>query len=315
MIGWRNVSEELGWLSAVEALARLKIRPQTLYAYVSRGRIQTRASLTDPRRKLYSQPDVERLANMSRSIRRPSAIAASAIAWGEPMLSSTISTVHSGRLIYRGADAVTLSASATLEEVARLLWQLPADPFAGASKPAIDGKKGDGIARALTSLAHLAAGVDAQPSQTAADRARELATIVYVVATACGQHRWRPSEPIHEYLARSWKAPKAADPIRRALVLLADHELNVSTFAVRVTASSGASLPACVLAGLCTLTGPLHGRAAVEVQALVDASECPENPASTLARSLPGFGHRLYAGIDGRAAALLDSFEEPERHA
>ncbi|HQA69634.1 MAG TPA: citrate/2-methylcitrate synthase, partial [Aggregatilineales bacterium] len=47
--------------------------------------------------------------------------------------------------------------------------------------------------------------------------------------------------------------------LRRALVLLADHELNASTFAVRVAASTRASLAASVLAGLATLSGPLHG--------------------------------------------------------
>ena len=46
-----------------------------------------------------------------------------------------------------------------------------------------------------------------------------------------------------------------ADLIRRALVLLADHELNASTFAARVAASTGASLAASGLAGLAALSG------------------------------------------------------------
>ena len=68
---------------------------------------------------------------------------------------------------------------------------------------------------------------------------------------------------IHARLARAWRAPHAQwDVIRRALVLLADHELNASTFAARVAASTGASLAASVLAGLSALSGPFHGRMA-----------------------------------------------------
>ena len=44
---------------------------------------------------------------------------------GEPSIATAISTVHHGRLIYRGQDAVDLAAEATLEDVARLLWQHP----------------------------------------------------------------------------------------------------------------------------------------------------------------------------------------------
>ncbi|MBE7220113.1 MAG: hypothetical protein INR64_16710 [Caulobacteraceae bacterium] len=96
--------------------------------------------------------------------------------------------------------------------------------------------------------------------------------------------------------------------MRRALVLLADHELNVSTFAARVTASSGASLAASVLAGLSALSGPLHGRAGLAVAHLVDEA-AREGANEALRRRLAhgqsalGFGHPLYAGGDPRTAA------------
>src|SRR5690606_32147395 len=53
-----------------------------------------------------------------------------------------------------------------------------------------------------------------------------------------------------------------------ALVLVADHELNASTFAARVAASSGASVASSVVAALATLSGPLHGAATARVEAL-----------------------------------------------
>ena len=90
-----------------------------------------------------------------------------------------------------------------------------------------------------------------------------------------------------------------------------NQESNVFTFAVRVTASSGAALPACVLSGVCALTGPRHGRAGLGVGALVRAMGASGRRHT---RPLPGFGHPFYAGIDLRAAALLATFEAPEGH-
>ena len=98
--------------------------------------------------------------------------------------------------------------------------------------------------------------------------------------------------------------------MRRTLVLLADHELNASTFAVRVAASTGASLSACLLAGLATLTGPLHGGAARALSSLLDAAR--QNGANEAVREwlgrgepLPAFGHPLYPEGDPRAIAIM----------
>jgi citrate synthase len=122
---------------------------------------------------------------------------------------------------------------------------------------------------------------------------------------------------IHERIARTWGCDAAgADMIRRALVLLADHELNASTFAARVASSTGASLAAAALAGLAALSGPLHGGMAARVWNLVEESRRigPESTvAGRLARGapVPGFGHPLYPTGDPRAAALLDAFTPP----
>ena len=97
------------WLSREEALERLKVRPQTLYAYVSRGRIGMRPDRADPRRSQYRADDIAALATRRARGRSPSAIAESAIAWGEPSIVTSISTVVHGRLVYRGQDAVALS--------------------------------------------------------------------------------------------------------------------------------------------------------------------------------------------------------------
>ncbi|MGU3480322.1 citrate/2-methylcitrate synthase, partial [Methylobacterium sp. D48H] len=59
------------------------------------------------------------------------------------------------------------------------------------------------------------------------------------LAASCGIPEGRA--PLHQGLARLWSLDAAtADRARQALVLLADHELNASTFATRVPASTGA---------------------------------------------------------------------------
>src|SRR6185312_7328775 len=109
------------WIAAEEARDRLGVRAQTLYAYVSRGRVQVRADPRDPRRSLYRAADIAALTQRKSRSRKVSEVAAGAIAWGEPVLASEITTVAGGRLFYRGRDAIRLAESEPLESVARLL--------------------------------------------------------------------------------------------------------------------------------------------------------------------------------------------------
>ena len=101
--------------------------------------------------------------------------------------------------------------------------------------------------------------------------------------------------------------------MRRALVLLADHELNASTFAARVAASTGASLSASVLAGLAALSGPRHGGVSARIAALIedagrDGPEAAVRAYIARGDAPPGFGQRPYPAGDPRAKALLSAF-------
>ncbi len=125
----------------------------------------------------------------------------------------------------------------------------------------------------------------------------------------------KPSpEPLHLQIAASW-APNnnhAADLIRRALVLLADHELNASTFTVRCAASTGLNLFDSVIAGLVALKGPKHGGAGVLaaqlLKTLVDGDVAPlVRERVALGERFAGFGHGVYKHGDPRARALLDA--------
>ncbi|MET3664321.1 citrate synthase [Caulobacter sp. 1776] len=303
------------WLDAEQVLERLGIRPQTLYAYVSRGRIEASAHPRDPRRSLYRASDVAALAQKKARGRRAADVAAEAIAWGEPVLPSAITTIAGGRLWYRGRDAVQLAEQGlTLENVGRLLRgghgaalkssRRPEPPVADSAR-----------ARLFLTLAARAGREPPARGRAPLALAMEAADLLEaVVDAATGQ---AGEGPAHARFAAAWGLDAAgADLVRRTLVLLADHELNASTFAARVAASTGASLSAACLAGLSALSGPLHGGMAARVEAFVEEAERRDPGHAVSARlargaSMPGFDHPLYPDGDPRAAALLAAFAAP----
>lgn len=304
------------WLTAQEAMERLRLKPQTLYAYVSRGLIEARQDEADSRRRSYRAEDVARLEHRKARGRRPAAIAEDAIAYGEPVLSSSITTIQRGRLWYRGRDAGHLAETAKLEDVARLLWDCGTQRF---PPQATVVPEGPALQRVFAVIAARAASDAAMAGRTKKALYLEAASVLDALVDAIAGG---PGEgPIHARLARAWGCKASgADPIRRALVLLADHELNASTFAVRVAASTGASLAACVMAGLAALSGPLHGGMARRVLALMRDAARDGIEAAVAARlesgsPLPGFGHPLYPDGDPRARALLAAFEPPPAYA
>ncbi len=303
------------WLPAAEALRRLNVKPQTLYANVSRGRIRAKADPTEPRRSLYNSDDIDRLARRTSGRPRSEAVAVEAINWGQPVLPSAVSTVANGRLFYRGQDVVALAESASLEDIAALLWGGFSSLPSGTSRAGPE----MGTGAALVALAERAAvdppSVLRNPFALRADASAILATVAdAIMSPGAGRQ--------HQRLAAHFHRPAAADDLRATLVLLADHELNASTFAARVTVSTGASLAAGALAGLAALSGPLHGRASQAIAALADdLARGGANPTDALrewlgeGRAVPGFGHRLYRDGDIRATALLGRLHLPPAYA
>lgn len=285
------------WIDREAALLMLGVRAQTLYAYVSRGAVARRSDPAAPRRSQYRAADLRALRTRAERSRRPTDIAAGAIAWGEPVIATAISTIVAERLVYRGEDAVAWSATATLEDTAALLWAV-ADP------PLLTAARAGDPWRALATLA------PGRPTlgRPAARLAGDAAVAAGAVAAGFGA---AGEEAVHRRLAQAWQvdAP-GSERLRRALVLLADHELNPSTFLVRVAAATGASLAACLLAGLAALSGPRHGGAGGALATLLSESERDGAEAAVgrwlgFAAPLPGFGHPLYPEGDPRAAAIL----------
>lgn len=329
----------MSWLTAAEALQVMGVRLQTLYANVSRKKIRAKPDPKDPRRSLYHEADVRKMARRRGGQRKATAVAAAAIEWGDPILSSAISTVVDGRLYYRGRDAVVLSEERTLEDVASVLWAVE-----GGDAPHVEAHESPLAASSPLQRAFLALGLRAATDLSSYGRAlpvlqAEAASVLGALADALlevgpaptrltGAERVSrervPVQPrataLHDRAAASWRRPDAADITRRALVLLADHELNASTFATRVAVSTGAPLSAGVLSGVATLSGPLHGRASLGVLELVAGvkragAEVTIGEWLSQGRPIAGFGHPLYPHGDPRATALLQQFILPKPYA
>ncbi len=306
MIGTIDMTIPAHLLTAREASRRLGVSLQTLYSYVSRSLVRATPDARDPRRSLYDARDVAALVERRGRGRARRVVAASTTNWGEPILRSSLCHIVDGTFRYRGQDAIALSETATLEEVATLLWDAPVTSVP-ASEGILAGTAPFG--RCLRAVAEAAARENASRGSAAATATRLLGLVAHA---ACGGLDGDGTLPLHERMANAWGLDqRGADLLRRALVLCADHELNASAYAARVVASTGASLAACVLAGLAALSGPRHGGMTEAVLRLAAAPDVHTDLAGALASrlardgGLPGFGHRLYPDGDPRCRALL----------
>lgn len=307
----------MAWLNASQALAILCVRPQTLYANVSRGRIRAKPDPLDSRRRLYHGDDIRRLATRHRGRRNAAAVAAESIAWGDPVLNSSLCAVADGRHWYRGHDALALARTSSLEQVAALLWQTDHVSFQETKRHT--GTRRSNATPLPDALRALAEHIGADTPDLARTRqtsTEEAASLVGILARALLGPAPHEAIALHQHMSAAWHRDDAQEVLRRSLVLLADHELNTSTLAARVAASTGAPLAAALLAGLATLTGPLHGGASLRVRALVQAARRDGAVRAVRAwlergHALAAFGHRFYADGDPRTGVLLECFELP----
>jgi citrate synthase len=319
-------------LSARDAAKRLGVKLETLYAYASRGLLRSVPSERGRGRR-YPVADVERLKARTAARSGHGPVAAGALRWGEPVLQTAISSIGSDGPHYRGEPAVELARRGLgFESVAELLWT-------GTLATDARWKMGDDPEKLTRSYARLPARSAPLPTLLAAvpllsladsnryaappeaewERARRLLrSLAALLGSTLGSdtagHAYRAgsfAEAVAIGLGASPKKSRAA--IDRALILCADHELNASTFAARVVASTGADLYACVTGALAALTGPRHGAASDQVEALLDEVAEPGRAREVIfARmsrgdQIPGFGHPLYPEGDPRVEPMLES--------
>jgi citrate synthase len=311
-------------MTSEAAAARLGVKPDTLYAYVSRGLVHSER-LPGTRRSRFLRRDIERLAARRRGGGRAGGL--------EVIVETDLTLLDpAGRLFYRGwnvADAVGDGAS--FEEVATWLWS--AERVAVAIEaPAEMIESAAGMAAGLADLPSmdrvraLVAAVrpsdhlrdDRRPEAVAMTGRSLIATLVEVLPLV-GRPPARGERSLAERLwPRLSPLPPDASRLRlldAALVLMADHELAASTLAARVAASTWADPYLVVSAGLATLGGPLHGGASREARRLIREVDAGPSAAECIGARLrdqqliAGFGHRIYQVADPRADLLLALLE------
>lgn len=313
------MTRSTAWVAAADAARILDVSRATLYAYVSRGYVRSQATPGVHRVRAYAREDLERLRQQSEQRRAPEKAAARALDWGMPVLESAITLVDGRRLYYRGHDVVRLARDRTLEEVAGLIWTGSFGSTLGAAARAASPARvprGAFISRAQAMLAAAVADDAAVFDLRTAAVARTGWRIVRLLAAAAiGTHR--RGTRVEEDLARAWGVvPPGADLLRAALILCADHELNVSSFTARCVASAGSHPYAVVTAGLAALEGPKHGGATARVEAMLSALRrarslrAAVNARLSRGETIDGFGHPLYRDGDPRATALLGFLQE-----
>jgi citrate synthase len=303
------------WIDALQASRLLEVSRATLYAYVSRGFVRSQASPGSPRERMYSRDDVERLRRRTEERRAPDKATARALQWGMPILESSITLIDGRTLYYRGLDAGMLARSRSLEEVAALIWTgrleaIRATPSLG--RIAAPGLNAPFVARAQSMLAATAArdplAMDLRLGSVAITGSRILRLLLRAATKS------DPGDSRADIaLARDWNVgTRGVDVIRAALVLCADHELNVSSFTARCVASAGSHPYAVVIAGLAALEGPKHGGASARVESMLESLRRAHPLRGAVearlrrGEAIDGFGHPLYREGDPRARLLLD---------
>jgi citrate synthase len=332
-------SESLRQLTARQAAARLGVKLETIYAYVSRGRLERELS-ADGRTSVFDARSVERLAGKRRGGVKTGGLSV--------VLGSALTLIEPECVRYRGLPAAELSSTAAFEDVAA--WLL-----LGESPPGSNAQTSRSWTPWKASTEALNVARDAQRSlpegTSTADRLRAIASSVgptdpfrfdltpravlattsrLVSAMVDGLPSVAPAPDTalrigasgvrEDSLAgRLWcrltdhpATREALGCLNAALVLTADHGLAASTLAARVAASVRADPYSVVSVGLGTMSGPLHGAASAPVHRLFQEVERPERATAVFGEfmrrksRIPGFGHVIYKDWDPRATSLLE---------
>lgn len=316
--------KEKRYMTAKEAARELDVSLATLYAYVSRGAIRSEERSGATRSRLYRAEDIRKLTERKAMRRDPEKAARGALDWGTPVLESAITLIADGALYYRGHDATKLARTRSVEDVAGLIWNgsldapasfvtgaIPFPPEWKSIRKSVGSMSPSDAMQVLLPIAARSddAAFDLRPKGVLKTGAR-----IMQMMTGIASGSSAIDGGIAEMLAAAWapSKPHARELINAALILAADHELNVSSFTVRCVASAGGTPYAAIVAGLAALGGSKHGGYTERVEAMLREigrrDRVREALASRLRRGelLPGFGHSLYPDGDPRGRMLLE---------
>lgn len=254
-----------------------------------------------------------------------------------------------GILIYAGYDIEDLAENALFEEVVYLLWhnrlpntaeleELRSEIARGATLPTSvinmmktlpKGADPMAVLRTATSaLAHYDTDSEnATDRMVAYRKAARLTGQITTISAAWNRIR-KGQEPIAPRIDLNlsqnfiWMLygqepdKTASEAINTYLVLLAEHGMNASTFAARVTTATGSDMHSAVVSAIGTLKGPSHGGANAEAMKMFLEIGSPENVNAWFNREVKehgrrvmGIGHRIYKAMDPRATILREHSE------
>ncbi|WP_406052638.1 citrate/2-methylcitrate synthase [Kribbella sp. NBC_00889] len=296
------------YLTTAEVARRLKVKPETIYAYVSRG-LLTSVRARGRRGSLFAIADVERLA--SRSVEHSGVV---------EQIESALTLLEDDELYYRGHSVRDLAINSSVESVAHLLWtgELTAQQPFPAPRESVQLARAamnvlPGSARLTDKLRVAVAALGAADPMRFDLAPRSVTSVAEKLIGTLIAALPGPSVTTRATLgARLWPKlsphPPRPEVLEAAMILMADHGLAVSTVAARVAASARANLYAVVSAGLGALDGQYHGAApTLAYEFLERAQQDPLAALSDRLRSgepVPGFGHRIYQERDPRAEVL-----------
>jgi len=328
-----------GWLKSY----RRKVGRQALYR---RSDIEALRGVIAPERgrRARSLPD----ASSWVTVAQPRTTESSP--YGVIVAESAISSIIDSKLAYRGYPIDELVEHATFEEICLLLWngERPAAaevddlraeiasarmPAPVAAALATVGRDAAPLSRLAVMMPALAAAELHLPMHPRINQARliismlplALATGVECAAKGASAPQRRDGATgiaallLNCYFGDRFMEWECAS-LDRMLIACAEHELNASTFAARVVASTGADLYASVLAALCSFSGPIHGGACDRIESMFAQLESGAHLDELLAdfsgKHLlpPGFGHAIYPAGDPRAALLKKVAAAAARH-
>ncbi|MGA5352341.1 citrate synthase [Streptomyces thermodiastaticus] len=313
-------------LTTRETAELLGVKPETVYAYVSRGQLTSRRE-PGSRGSTFDPQEVEALARRNR---RENGTASAAT---DLSVHTRLTLIEDDRYYYRGVDAADLARRHSYEEVAEWLWTgrpcpgasfaAPETSVAAARHAAGSLPEDAGPTDRLRVAAVAAAAADPLRFDLAPDAVLGTARILVPTLVDALPVRGADTAGQGPIAHRLWarltdRKPDEASlaALDTALALLADHDLAASTLAVRVAASARAPVYAAVSAGLGVIEGPLHGAAGGLAHRLIlqvlDRGTAGPVVAGELreGRRIPGLGHRLYRGEDPRARVLFELMEE-----
>ena len=308
-------------IDAVEAAARLGVKPATLYSYVSRGLLTSTRDAAG-RRSLFDPAEVAELHRRAHPLRAPGA---------ELVIESGVTALATDRPYFRGRDALTLAGAWTFEQTAEWLWteSVPDTTPVWSSLPtAVAAARGvqDALPAATLPLDRVMLAVTvlavSDPMRHTVEPGAVVATgraLITGMVEALPMQRVRAGRPGERVVHRVWSRLTKASPdpalvqcLEAALVLLADHELAASTMAARIAASVRADPYAVVSSALGVVAGPMHGGASLGAERMLSEIAQPGDAARVVGERLrrgeriPGVGHAVYKSGDRRADRLLD---------